>query len=75
MTVCERLLDWVVGRHRFVLRIFLFMVIWSFGGCLEAFTQATNQPPRPQYEAQEEPLSNELPTPQLLDIRLNISDD
>ena len=46
-----------------------FSTIVNLGGCLKAFTQATNQPPTAHYEAGGELSNDALPSPQLLDFR------
>lgn len=62
-------------RKLSMLRIFLIIALLSFEGCLEAFTRAANEPPTAHYGGGEENMSDALPTPQLFDFRLNLSDD
>lgn len=78
MTIKQVFCGWVVRWRLFGFVMVLIPIIINLGGCLEAFTQATNRSsttPYDAYEARRGLPQSDLPTPQLLDIRLNVSDD
>ena len=75
MAVRQGLRGGVVWWRPLLFFIILVPTIVNLGGCLKAFTQATNQPPTAHYEAGGELSNDALPSPQLLDFRLNVSDD
>lgn len=75
MAVRQGLRGRVVRWRPLLLLMVLIPTIVNLGGCLEAFTQATNRPTTRYYEADRTLSQSDPPTPQLLDIRLNVSDD
>ena len=53
--------------------ILLITLMGWLGGCMEAFTRASHQPPSAFYQG-ETNANDDVPTPQLFDYSLNLSE-